>query len=48
MHQHPGRAVDGQGYRVGNGMVDVDELNIHAAHADVGARGGYVEVGRGG
>ena len=42
----PRRAVDGQGHGVGDGVVHVDELHVHAAQLDMAARRGDMEVRR--
>ena len=37
--------MNGQRHRVRDGVVHMDELHVHAAQLDVGARRGYMELG---
>ena len=44
VHQRAAGRLNGKRHRVGNGMVDMDEQNIHAAQRDGAARVHHVEL----
>ena len=46
MDDHTGRAVDGQGHRVGNRVVHMDQFHIHASQLDMGPCRSYLKLCR--